>query len=200
MHPKGTREYKVVFGGGESNVVTLTPLTADVTLSGSGSYVPGAAVTLEFATDPAMTASGELWYRTDGGSWRKAATTVSVSGGTGTKTVHPSGTRDYKVVFGGGESNAVTLTPVTPDVTLTAPEAYAPGDAVTLEIGVDPAVSGSGELWYRTDGGSWTKSSRALDIVDGAASTVVHPSGVRDYRVVLGSAESNTVTLAPTVR
>jgi hypothetical protein len=122
---------------------------------------------------------------------------VSVSAGTGTKTVHPKGTREYKVIFGGGESNVVTLTPILPDVTLSAPETYIPGDAVTLEIGVDPAVSGSGELWYRTDGGSWRKSSRALDIVDGAASTVVHPSGVRDYRVVLGSAESNTVTLTP---
>ncbi len=197
VHPKGTREYKVIFGGGESNVVTLTPILPDVTLSAPETYSPGSAVSLEFSVDPSMTGSGQLWYRTDGGSWRKASTTVSVSAGTGTKTVHPKGTREYKVVFGGGESNVVTLTPILPDVTLSAPETYIPGDAVTLEIGVDPAVSGSGELWYRTDGGSWRKSSRALDIVDGAASTVVHPSGVRDYRVVLGSAESNTVTLTP---
>jgi hypothetical protein len=130
-------------------------------------------------------------------SWRKASTTVSVSGGSGTKTVHPRGERDYKVVFGGGESNVVSMAPVLPDVTLGGPETYIPGAAVTLEIGVDPTVSGSGELWYRTDGGSWRKSTRAIGIVDGAATTVVHPSGVRDYKVVVGGAESNVLTLNP---
>ncbi len=117
-----------------------------ITASGPEVYLPGDSPTLEYSTDPAVTTSAELWYRTDGGPWAKAATTLSVTDGVGTKGVSPSGVRDYKVVIGTHESNVVTMTPIYPDVVLSGPETYADGAEVTLEFSIDPPMTGPGEF------------------------------------------------------
>ncbi len=140
-----------------------------------------------------------MWYRTDGGAWHRASAPVDVVDGAATREVKPSGVRDFKVEFAGGESNVVTLSPAAaaPTVTVSAPATYVPGSTATLDITVDPASSGSGVLWYRTDGGAWHRASAPVDVVDGAATREVKPSGVRDFKIEFGGSFSNTVTLSP---
>ncbi len=186
-------------GSSPARTFTFVAPAPTVVVEAPETYADGAAVTLDISVTPAISDGGELWYRTDGGSWRKAATTVSVVDGVGSKVVHPSGTREYKVVIGGAESNVVTLTPIVPDVTLSAPETYSPGSAVSLEFSVDPSMTASGELWYRTDGGSWRKAATTVSVSGGTGTKTVHPSGIREYKVVFGGAESNVVTLTPIV-
>ncbi len=201
VSPSGVRQYKVEIEGAVSNVVTLSPALPDVavTVSAPATYVPGSTVTLDITVDPASSGSGVLWYRTAGGEWHRASAPVDVVAGAAAKVVKPSGVRQYRVEFAGAQSNVVTLSPAAaaPTVTVSAPATYVPGSTATLDITVDPASSGSGVLWYRTDGGAWHRSSAPVDVVDGAATREVKPSGVRDFKVEFAGGESNVVTLSP---
>jgi hypothetical protein len=66
-----------------------------------------------------------------------------------------------------------------------------------MSVSVNPALSGTGVVWYQPEGGSWTASTKTVTITGGVGSVTLNPSGVRTYRVVFQGSTSNEVTLTP---
>lgn len=209
VKPSGNREYRIKFGGAYSEPVQFTRSYPVITASpdtseGELDYVRGTYHELTFTANTEASGKASLYYRTNGGSWRKSSTTVAMVDGVGTIRVKPSGDRDYRIKFGGAYSSMVEFNQIPPTVTATPntdvePAEYVPGMYQTLTFEVDPALTGTAYLYYRTNGGSWKKSSTTIKIVNGEGSKNVKPSGNREYKIRFGGGESNVVSFAPIV-
>lgn len=198
VRPDPGRQFRVVFAGAVSDVVEPTAAAVTIVGDGPASYVAGQSVTISFTADPAVSGSAALLYRTDGGAWITANSGVTFVEGVATRSVRPSGSREYKVVLAGNESSVVSVTPAgAPDIVATAPAYYDVGTSVVVDVTVDPATSGSAELWYRSPGGVWRQSSVGVDIVEGVGSRTLNPSGIREYLVRYAGGASDAVVLTP---
>ena len=193
VNPSGVRNYRVVFQGVTSNVVTVSP-SATVTLSGPATYVPGSSVSLSVSVSPALSGSAVVSYESAPGTW-STVKTMSIVSGVGTVSVNPSGVRNYRVVFQGVTSNVVTVSP-SATVTLSGPATYVAGSSVSLSVSVSPALSGSAVVSYESAPDTWT-TVKTMSVVSGAGTVSVNPSGVRSYRVVFQGVTSNVVTVTP---
>ena len=190
-------EYRIVFGGGTSNAVTINLAVPTVTVTGPATLAPGARATLSIAVDPSSSGVGQLQYKLPGGSWGTSSAVVTIAGGTGSVSFGQSAaSMDYRIVYAGGTSNAVTINLIAPTVTVTGPATLAPGARATLSIAVDPSSSGTGQLQYKLPGGSWGTSSAVVTITGGAGTVSFGQSAPSmDYRVVYAGGTSNMVTI-----
>jgi hypothetical protein len=196
-HAAGAVDVVVTSPAGSSDVASFTYIAPPVvTLTGPATYAPGSSVVMSVSVDPALSGTGVVWYRPEGGSWTASTKTVTITGGVGSTTLNPSGVRSYRIAFKGYTSNVVTVTPVV-TVTLTGPTTYAPGSSVVMSVSVDPAMSGTGLVWYQPEGGSWTASTKTVTITNGVGSVTLNPSGVKSYRIAFQGYTSNEVTLTP---
>lgn len=130
---------------GTTSTVFL-PVSPTVSLTGPSQAMQGATITFNATVSPAYSGTAQLWSRTVGGSWTNTGRTVAIVNGTGTGTaVAGSVTQEFRVALGGVNSNGVTVTPYTPDVSRIGGESrydvavgiseeYFPGGANTVYI------------------------------------------------------------------
>jgi putative cell wall-binding protein/uncharacterized protein YkwD len=190
-----------------------------------GSSSPPAPGTLDVAVN-ASGASGSApgcveLFRQDGASFTEVAdycvpivsptTTVRFSDiPPGTYTVRMYNFAPLPAVYLGGTaqpSSTVTIAagatasvflPVSPTVSLTGPSTAMTGSTMTFTATVNPAYSGSGQLWVRSGGGSWSNTGKTVSVVNGAGTvTAVAGSVVQEFRVSFGGANSAGVTVTP---
>ncbi|WP_291379778.1 CAP domain-containing protein [Demequina sp.] len=199
--PSRTIEYRVVFGGGYSSGVSISPLVPTVTASAASVGVPGVKTDLSVSVDPELSGWAWVWFKAPGGEWTKSSNTFAVADGSGvTQVTVQSAVFEYRVDFGGATSNAVTITPQLPVVSVTGALArdVVPGTSELLSVSVDPASSGQARVWFRVPAGVWRVSSNTFAIVDGSGSThVTGPSRLLEYRVEFRGGVSQGVTLSP---
>jgi hypothetical protein len=201
--PSQALEYRIDYRGSVSGSVTLSPIVPIVTVAGSFArdVAPGTKESLTVTVDPASSGTARVWFRAPGGTWSPSSNTFAIADGAGSTSVTaPSMALEYRIEFGGGVSDAVTLSPVLPDVSLTAPSGAVPGSKALLEASVDPASSGTARVWFKAPGGVWTASPNTFAVADGFGSTrVTVQSSLFEYRVEFAGAASNTVGIAPQV-
>ncbi len=185
----------MVFGG-VSNVITINLETPTVAITGPSTLAPGSRATLDVTVDPAVTGTGSLQYQYPGGAWKTSSATVSIVSGVGAVSFGESAPEmSYRVVFG-GVSNVITINLETPTVAITGPSTLAPGSRATLDVTVDPAVTGTGSLQYQYPGGAWKTSRTTVSIVSGVGAVSFGQSAPEmSYRVVVGGGVSNTVVV-----
>ncbi len=87
---------------------------------------------------------------------------------------------------------------VPPVITLSGPSTLALGGTAHFSVAVDPSASGTLGLQYQVPGGSWITSAMTVPLVNGVASFALAPKVEVSYRVMLGGAVSNAVTVVPT--
>ncbi len=173
--------YRVVVAGGVSNVITINLETPTVAITGPSTLAPGSRATLDVTVDPAVTGTGSLQYQYPGGAWKTSSATVSIVSGVGAVSFGQSAPEmSYRVVVAGGVSNVITINLETPTVAITGPSTLAPGSRATLDVTVDPAVTGTGSLQYQYPGGAWKTSSATVSIVNGVGAVSFGQLAPRD--------------------
>jgi len=89
---------------------TTTLAQTTVTVSGPMSLVPGDRATLTVEADGHASGTGVLQYQLPGQAWGTMSLSVTIVDGVGSVSFGQSApTGSYRVVFGGGVSNAVTI-------------------------------------------------------------------------------------------
>lgn len=198
LAPAGDRYYRVQWGKARSAPIFVDSVVPKLTLVASPSpYLPGGTSELSLTLNHAFSGSATLYSRAPGGKWKKSSTKTAIVDGTATRTVQPSGVRQYYFAFAGGKSNVVTLRPVVPTLILEADATeFTPGQTITLSLSSDPALSGKATVYYRKkSSGAWVKSSTVVTVMDGTASFSVKPPGYREYRLVFHKGTSNPVAI-----
>ena len=202
VRPYGTQGFRVVLGGRSSGTFTLSPVVPEVVVTSPGQYVKGMWTTLSIEVDPAVSGTAKLWYRNFWGPWVEDLSEIPIEDGAGSVSVRPSFIRYYRIEFAGETSNAVLLKPAIPDVTVVAPDSYISGTPLTLDVTVDPVVSGEGTLWCQLPllWGLWVETSTEVWIIDGTASVEIPPYvRMRGYRIEFAGEMSNEVSPTPIV-
>jgi putative cell wall-binding protein len=188
-----------VAAGGTYNIVPRV-----VEISGPSFVTPGSPVTLTINAFPPVTQQVQDWWYCDfygGTCGHMSGTRPTLTNGTGSFTVTPTNSTVYYVSLSGVDYvNGHGVEVVTPAMVLAGPTTGKPNDTVTYTMTSDIPVSGTGRVWTRTPGGTWTQTSQTVAISNGNASFTTKV-GWRpiEYRVNLGYSMSYTITMTPTV-
>ncbi len=168
-----------------------------LSLYSSQSFVVGERVSLALRVSSGGSGSATAYYRTSSTGVWKAFASLPVIDGVARFALTPGGYRQIRTSVGGQYSNAVTLTPTAPKVTLEAPATFPKASAITLTLGSTPAVSGTATVYYRTSSsGSWSTLT-TVAVSAGSGSLTLKPSGYRQFKATFKGGTSAVVAVSP---